>query len=541
MSCRGPSLIAWILSLQSVALAQPILHEYVPPPGKEDLSSWARRGELPSHIRVEDRTLAQPSDRAPQRQERILGRGGDRQTVLSPDRSTGADGILRYRAAFNPSVVPFKRMSAMDQVGPGYIMGVRDPHLKPIPLTRVPPSPDRDQFWGSVALQVKPGQPVPIPSVAPESRIISYRTRPHAQVSFLKDSADNFWIQTNARGTLRLIFLTDAPRYYFSPLIPLSVTTEDVPAMHRPVLPDEISQAARRVLERIGLGHGTQTTIGRQLQRLTAYFRNFRPGALPRLTGDTYLDIALSQKGVCRHRSFAFVVTAQALGIPARYIQNEAHAFAEAWIPRLGWVRVDLGGASPELSLLNASDKAVHNPPPDPFPRPSNYARSYSRLAGDSARGIRPGQRIRSRKRGVPLQRYDRSRHRIPAPTASSAEPGAGVEGRSTSRAPARGAEALKRPVQISLVSSERSVYRGERVTIWGKVTHAGSGIVGLPVEIYLSRDGQMADARLGVTVSETDGRFHASLPVPRQLRVGEYRIFAATPGNDLYEASISR
>ena len=45
--------------------------------------------------------------------------------------------------------------------------------------------------------------------------------------------------------------------------------------------------------------------------------------------GDIYLDLALQQKGVCRHRSFAFLVTALYLGIPTRMIANEAHAWVE--------------------------------------------------------------------------------------------------------------------------------------------------------------------------------------------------------------------
>ena len=42
------------------------------------------------------------------------------------------------------------------------------------------------------------------------------------------------------------------------------------------------------------------------------------PGSNPRV------DLALSKKGVCRHRAYAFTITAQGLGIPARMVMNEA-------------------------------------------------------------------------------------------------------------------------------------------------------------------------------------------------------------------------
>ena len=58
---------------------------------------------------------------------------------------------------------------------------------------------------------------------------------------------------------------------------------------------------------------------------------------------DVYLDLALSQRGVCRHRAFAFLVTALHLGIPTRMVVNEAHAWVEVSDGTL-WHRIDLGG-----------------------------------------------------------------------------------------------------------------------------------------------------------------------------------------------------
>jgi hypothetical protein len=528
------------------AAAQPVLHEYVPPPGAPAPAA----GEMPRHIRVDDRTLPMPSTGAGREPgERVLT-GDPRESVrmdrITPDRTTTHDGVLRYRAEFNPSVVPFKRMTAMDAVGPDYALHVRNRTLQPAPVAKVPPAPDRDLFWGSLVLRLAGGRPVPIPSVAPSARILSYTTTPRdTRVRFFRDSADNFWVQAAHRGRLRIVFLCDAPRRYFSPRVPPTVTVAHVPVHLRPRIPPDVREAAKRVIQQIGVDR--RATLRRQLERLVAYFRNFRPGELPRITGDTYLDIALSQRGVCRHRSFAFVITAHALGIPARYVQNEAHAFTEVFIPRMGWARLDLGGASSELQVSGARDKAVHAPGPDPFPSPSRYATGYSRL-NRGVTGIRPSQRIRRSSYRVALDRFDRSRAGETA-GGGAGEPSAGrtevdpslppeVDGEET---PAPDQQPGRKATQISVYTSARSVFRGEQIAVWGRVTADGKGAVGLKVQFYLSRDSRVSDAMLGATVTGTDGRFSVSLSVPTAVKVGRYRVFAATPGDPLHEASISR
>jgi hypothetical protein len=547
-----------LLVLGSVATAEePVLHEYVPPPGQDPTAS-ARNGQLPPTIRAEDRTLSQPPSTTRRgSDERVIGAPSatrpDRETEVRPDRTTTHDGVLRYTAEFNPSVVPFKRMTALDKVGANYVLSVRDATLRPVSLLAVPTPPDRDPFWGSVLVTVQGERPVPIPSVAPDARIISYTATPPARVSFFRDSADNFWIRSDRAGQLRLVFLTDAPKRYFSPQIPPTVTAAEVPAALRPTIPSRVKDAASKVLARVGVKPGD--TLLRQLERLAGYFRSFEAGALPQVTDDAYLDIAFSQKGVCRHRSLAFVVTMQALGVPARYVSNEAHAFTEVFIPRMGWARVDLGGASPQLQVQNAQDKAIHDPGPDPLPRPMRYSNNYSQLTR-FVTGVQPGQRIRRRGGGVSLRVYDRSRGVIAADRRGTAHgmerTGDGTDGREPTitdspDAPVSSAPPgpAKAPTQIALYSATRAVFRGEHVRVWGKVGRPGQpegrGVGGLRVEIYLSRDGQTADALLGATVTGPDGRFSVGLPVPRGVQVGDYQIVAVTPGDGRHESSLSQ
>ena len=55
----------------------------------------------------------------------------------------------------------------------------------------------RDRFWGSVLVQLSPGTDVPLPSVAPDMRILSYEIKPKTTLTFSKDGADNFYVRSD--------------------------------------------------------------------------------------------------------------------------------------------------------------------------------------------------------------------------------------------------------------------------------------------------------------------------------------------------------
>ncbi|HJV86552.1 MAG TPA: DUF3488 and transglutaminase-like domain-containing protein [Noviherbaspirillum sp.] len=93
------------------------------------------------------------------------------------------------------------------------------------------------------------------------------------------------------------------------------------------------------------------------------YFReqNFRYTLEPPVLGKHTVDEFLftTRAGFCEHYSSAFVVLMRAMGIPARVVtgyqggemnpadgfmtirQSDAHAWAEVWLNRKGWVRID--------------------------------------------------------------------------------------------------------------------------------------------------------------------------------------------------------
>ncbi|GIZ51938.1 transglutaminase family protein [Noviherbaspirillum aridicola] len=100
-----------------------------------------------------------------------------------------------------------------------------------------------------------------------------------------------------------------------------------------------------------------------QMEAVLRHFRseNFRYTLEPPPLGQQGIDEFLfdTRAGFCEHYSGAYVFLMRALGIPARVVtgyqggeinpadgymtvrQSDAHAWAEAWLPGRGWVRVD--------------------------------------------------------------------------------------------------------------------------------------------------------------------------------------------------------
>lgn len=532
---------------------EPTLHEYVAPPagrGSADADPKAPKvigdppsaGQNPTAIRNGARLVPEPSKQKPTTpDEPIHGRGGfaaDRDTQVRPDLSTGADGTLRYVEVFNPSVVPFKRMSALDGVRSDYTLIVQDPTRTELDVGGAS-SPDRDLFWGSIVLELRPGEDVPIPSVAPDMRILSYEVEPAVELVFSRDGADNYHVRSDDRraglkGTHRLVFLVDAPATYFASDVPKGYRLEYARRSGLlPALPDRARVAAGELLARIGIR--ADTPLDEAVDRLVAYFRAFEAGAPPPSTGDVYRDLALSQRGVCRHRAFAFVVTAIAAGIPARYVTNEAHAFTEIWVPERGWIRIDLGGAALELDVRNATGKQMYRPrADDPFPKPPSYADNYTRLFGD-VRGLTQDQLAAARQpfdpSAPPATRDPRATDPVtPAPGPGLPEPPAS-------------AFAGKRPTRVTVDAVDSVGFRGESVRVSGRVTSEGEGGVGgLPVDVYFAPAGRGGEGArvLGQTTTAPDGRFATNIDLPKDLVLGRHEVYAATSGDSTWAPGLS-
>ena len=214
-------------------------------------------------------------------------------------------------------------------------------------------------------------------SVSPTQQLVAEETPPRA-LRLLRDGASNYYITSaplpSAAGGARrgggrgrgapldlsrlwgdvgvLHLLIWSPRSYFTGSWQFDDELISARAGEpEALLPEHLRSEARRLYARLGVSE--QGSFQDVLYRLVSWFRAFELGELTEGEGgaltegaDLYRRVMLSQRGVCRHRSYAFTITARALGVPTRLVRNAVHAFVEVRDPRGVWRRVDLGGES---------------------------------------------------------------------------------------------------------------------------------------------------------------------------------------------------
>ena len=440
-----------------------------------------------------------------------------------PDRQTQREGRLDYREVFDPSIVPHKRNRALDEVGEDFGVRLGERRLKALEVLGNRLERGREVFWGSLLVEGAAGSKIPIPSVAPDARILSYEASPTQDVKFWVDQAGNHYAEPSRSGRLRLVFMTDAPASYFGRSLPRNASFTDIPAALRPRLPREVRTLALEVADT--LGFSVELGYTPLLEKMVAYFRSFEPGDPPPRTGAVtgatiYRDIALSRRGICRHRAHAFVVTAQALGYPARFVFNEAHAFAEVFVPgsNAGWLRVDLGGGADELRVHNTANKAMHEPvAPDPFERPDGF----EEMAG--------AERVTG----------------LPEPERG---PGAGAPGAELEALPSIIPRAKEvpgmRPTRTTLRVDTQLVTRGDGLTVSGEVV--GTGAAGMAIDggvvqvLLVEPDTGRALALLG-TAAVRGGRYASEVKIPPEQGVGDYELVVEFLGFEGFGPSIGR
>jgi transglutaminase-like putative cysteine protease len=545
-----PVLGLLVCSASPLVHAQPVLHEFVPEVADEEgeLIVGDGRGGEPAALVYDGEVIPAPTGGAQRVDERPLKAepSGGSGPAFRPDRLTELEEVLGYYAVFTPSVTPFKRVTALDSVrlDQDGRTPVLAPHGTRVRALRVEgaevPPPDarpRDRFWGDVLLDFRDGRRVPLPSVSPESRILTVRTEPAVALRFEKDGADAYFavaVGAVPQQQVRLVFLTDAPRSYFN--APLPPVAADTLAHEVPPMPSSVRSRARAFAGELGLA--PSDALPDVLSTLVGHFRSFEESAAPpEDRGDIYMDLARSKKGVCRHRTYAFVITAQGLGIPARFVYNEAHSWAEVKLPAVGWMRVDLGGAARGLQAHGAEDRPQYHPRhPDPLPRPEAYEGGYSQLGGDVAG-------LRQDARGGRGQGAGEGPRATSAPGASFGEgPSPSANTAPAPESPSSRAEAPRErsriPVRLALDQSRQEAYRGRGMEVRGRVTDdRGRGVAGLRIEVLLRRRDEHP---VGVTVTGDDGRFQGTFGVAPDLPVGDYELVVRTPGDDVHAAGVA-
>ena len=506
LSCAAPTLRAQ---------AAPILHEPILPDPRDDLAlGVALDGNLHAALETPSGLVAAPDPRRPLGQsEARLGRVTSLQghpfdsagaSAYVPDTDTRRPDALLYDDPFTPSTAPFKRLVAFDAVDASYRLVVQDPTSSPLRTDEtVRADGTEEQFFADLVVSPSIGHRVRIPSVGPGARVVHarYGSGPRdIEFTLWRDGAQNWFIEAAEAG--RLVMELTVPRAAFGGEFGDPHRSD----LHTPTPPPNVLRDATRVAATIGVDRTSPRDI---VKSLVAYFRSFTDSSeRPSGKGNAYLDLALSRKGVCRHRAYAFTVTALALGIPTRMIMNEAHAWVEVYDGSL-WRRVDLGGAGRALVNSEAAD-VTYAPPPDPFAWPP-----------DAERGDDLARRARSARTGGSSAPSPGTGGNLPL--ALSLPPIA------TASAPLPPENGTTSVVTLDLV--EADIRRGAPLHVRGQVQAHGDACPHALVLVGLRNATTDRSVSLGALATDEAGAFSGAVVVPVGTPAGDYEVVGHTPG----------
>ena len=260
--------------------------------------------------------------------------------------------------------------------------------LNPTCLSRLGARRGAHYFMATVSLKGwRQGETRSISSVSPEQRLISMDESPF---SLFKDQSDSFYLKAHhpLKGLADVSFFVSAPSPYFSASwrfkTPVGETLARAlkhhagePARLSATLPLALQQQASNLTHLFEVDPNTPYQDA--LYRLVEWHRSFKLGELPKDDSSLYERLTRAQRGVCRHRAYAFVISARALGIPARFVSNTAHAFAEVVDPLGRWRRIDLGGEGPFVikevkpDLKQVRAQSAEHQARDGLPTPAPY------------------------------------------------------------------------------------------------------------------------------------------------------------------------
>jgi len=524
----------------------PTRHVRFDPDPAEDLrwGATAARGRLPAALDTPSGMVPAPGEAS--RSNSVYGGAGPGQGVDAAyqiDRLTTQPDVVRYDDPFSPSVAPFKRLFAFDRVGENLELAVRDTRRRVLEVGGSARAGE-DAFFGDIQVELIADTPVRIPSVAPGARLLALHTDPAVDVAVEVDGAGN-WFAVGERSTrARLLMQLSVPRAVFGSRF--AATSWDELREHVSALPARVQDEADRVLERLGVSRLLQPAEA--LERLVAHFRSFAPSSeLPAAatTEGLYEELALSRKGVCRHRSYAFLVTAHRLGLPTRFVHNEAHAWVEVFDGRL-WHRIDLGGAAGRIEYERPPEVPLHRPPSDAFPWParSDPGATTPGLgrppAGEPSEGPQDGAAPGSGQPGEPPRTDGSSAPDGPLGDASSAEGDAGdvdpgdlVPGVAPSDVVPGGASpgaAQGPPSTVTLELGHASIRRGHPLRVMGRLEGAG-GPCGFGRVDFALRTGEGRTIPLGSLPTDARGVYAGEVVVPPDVPVGEHGVEVTSPG----------
>ncbi len=343
-----------------------------------------------------------------------------------------------------------------------------------------------------------------IPTVGPGARILRLHANPEVPVEVVHDGADNWFVRGAARVRVRLVMEIAIPRAAFGSDFAdvgwgaLSVG-QTIPHLH--------DEAFQQVAQAVGISRAMRPR--EVVRKMVTYFRAFAPSDDPPSGNkDIYLDLALSKKGVCRHRAFAFLVTGLEIGIPTRMVVNEAHAWVEVFDGTL-WHRIDLGGAAANLDHEADPAKPAYKPPPDPYAWPESRD-SGQDLADRNRDKPQSGNSSGTASSGTSGGPADSD---AGAPTPSASNSAGSVDPLSEPSDP----KAPRSEVTVAAIDSD--VRRGFPFHVQGSVATSGAPCSHLRVDVLLTSPQLQQGIVIGSLSTDDRGRFDGAVVIPRISR----------------------
>lgn len=515
---RWPLVVA-ALGVALPAIAQsgaPIVHEYVPydPSTDGDLGAVTIEGGFAAELQTRSGKITAPDVGAPI----VAGKTPVYSTKSAvPDSSFVADrdtkriDSLPYDDPFRPTLAPFKRLAAFDTVDASFELHVRGTYRTTVDVGKeVTPKEPIDPFYADLALDLRAGEPVRIPTPIAGAIVRKAYLSPasggkHLGFRLERDSAENLFIIAEGSGPARLILEFAAPRDAFSGES-TAFDWSDIPSSMLPLVPSNVKADAETIAKEIGVDKSTQRP-GEAIRTMVKWFRDFHDSTDPLpSTGDIYLDIARAKKGVCRHRAFAFMITAVGIGLPARFVFNEAHAWVEVFDGYL-WRRVDLGGAGRILDDKTEKPETPqpqYDPPADPYPWPPGATKG-SDLVPPTAKTPTP----------------------TPTPTAPPTVPTASSTPPPTNAPPSKLTLTLE-----GGTDDPREVFRSNAIHVKGRLLASdGNACKKVRVEVVLKQTGTGLERIAGQLLTDDAGFFDGNVDIPSDLPLGDYSVTAHTPG----------
>jgi transglutaminase superfamily protein len=524
------------LAIGASAGAEPVLHEFIelgPGDGPVEPALTGRLGAPPP-------SSGEPSPGGSGDTAAPGGGVAGAESTYSIDRDTSRPQSVSYADPFTPTVVPFKRSIVYDAVNAQGDLLVRDHALSDVPTLTGPRASD-ESFHASFELDLMASERTPLPSVAPGARLVLVNREPRVPLRIGMDSAENWVVTSPVSRHVRLTLQIVADRRVFGSAYPDVSATGLAPAL--PALPGEVQQSALDVARTLGIDPRARPQ--QMVAALVAHFRRFSASERrPTSQGlALYRELALTARGICRHRSYAFMLTALGLGIPTRVAMNEAHAWVEVFDGEL-WHRIDLGGAADHLEM-DDQGRPRHVEPHDPFSWPdrresglamadrpattpgSSGAAAASPPAPSAAGGpSQPGNEPTSERAGAlaaqpPAEDDDDG----------SADAPAGPEPPPSGAAPSplpEEAQPLVGEVHLRPIAARAE--RGKSLFVSGNVQNGSGACSGARVDVALSRDGA-PPLPLGSLVSDGRGEFRGSLVIPWNAVLGDHALVATATG----------